>query len=197
MHGSVWQGFRRSLRRRAHRFLAKKPARNPLKISVPAEINATPTARSLSPALTLPRHLCPRCNSRAGLGTPAHPKRPTDYQKHRTSLFAFDRRERQRTSDARFRSDAPGNGCALTRRRPLNGSDPGVASGPSSELAAATFNELHQRYAGTRRASAAPTGKKGCAEQPRSGPRIADAPQGGGDLVGGERRMHVQQIWLP
>ena len=120
-------------------------------------------ARSISPALTLTRQVCPRCNTRAGLGTPVHPKRPTYDQKHRTSLFAFDRRERQRTSDARFRSDASGNGCALTRRRPLNGSDPGVTSGPSSELAAATFNEPRQ----TKRH------RPGGPQRPRPGKRAA------------------------
>jgi hypothetical protein len=63
---------------------------------------ATPTVRTISPALTLTRDIPQRCNTRSGLA----PRPPL------------------------------GNGCALKKRRPLNGSDPGVTSGPSSELAA-------------------------------------------------------------
>ena len=162
--------------RLTHRFLAKKPARNLLKISVPVEITATPTARSISPALTLTRDIPPRCNTGPGLA----PRSTT------------------------------GNGCALKKRRPLNGSDPGVTSGPSSELAAPPLLTSYIRYRhepggperprpGKRAAwweglptlrDATPRRTAGAARR-----RIADAPPSGGDLVGGPRRRYVQRLW--
>jgi hypothetical protein len=86
-------------------------------------VPATPTARGVSPALTLTRHLCPRCNTRAGSGTPVHFRKRMRLEKAQTSERFRPRSDVRST----FRIGGAAHLTSLDRRKDTN---PAGHSGP-------------------------------------------------------------------